>query len=92
MESLESLAFYTVATPKPKSGLNVLHSICIEGDTETARFLLDLSPNVVDTIIAIAVQVLPSSSSQFKGKNWKKCYPCLIHLLIKHSGAVDTSL
>ena len=68
MESLKFLAFYTVATPEPKSGLSVLYSICIEGDTETARFLLDLSPNVVDTIIAIAVQVLPSSSSQFKGK------------------------
>ena len=68
MESLKSLAFYAVATPEPKSGMSVLHSICIEGNAKTARFLLDLSPNVVDTIIALAVPVLPSSSSQFKGR------------------------
>ena len=71
MESLQSLSFHAVGLPDPVSGLSILHAICIQGDTETAKFFLQLSPNVVDTIIVLGVPVLSSSSSPYKGKKPK---------------------
>ena len=68
MESLHSLAFHAVGLPDPASGLSILHAICIHGDTETAKFFLQLSPNVVDTIMVLGAPVLSSSSSPYKGK------------------------
>ena len=71
MESLHSLAFHAVGMPDPVSGLSILHATCIQGDLETAKFFLQLSPNVVDTIMVLAAPVLRCSSSPYKGKKLK---------------------
>ena len=71
MESLHSLAFHAVGLPDPVSGLSILHATCIQGDTETAKFFLHLSPGEVDTIMVLGVPVLSSSSSPYKGKKLK---------------------
>ena len=71
MKSLHSLAFHAVGLPDPVSGLSILHATCIQGDIETAKFFLQLSPNVVDTLIVLAVPVLSSLSSPYKGKKLK---------------------
>ena len=68
MESLHSLAFHAVGLPDPVSGLSILHATCIQGDTETAKFFLHLSPSEVDTIMVLGAPVLSSSSSPYKGK------------------------
>ena len=66
MERLHSLAFHATATPCPSIGFSVLHAACIEGDNETIRNILSFSPNVVDSLIALSVQV-KGSSTEYEG-------------------------
>lgn len=65
---LKSLSFNYLTTRNRESGLSCLQSACIEGDIGTVSTILNLSPDKLDSAIALSVKI-GQNSSRYPGKS-----------------------
>ena len=68
MEKLQFLAFEAVFSTVHESGLSIFHSACIESNYETIRTILHLSPNLLDTLLALTTTVGQQSDDRYSLK------------------------
>ena len=66
--SLKSLSFNYLTTPNKESGFSSLQSACIKGDVDTVLAILNLSPDKLDSAIALSVKIGPNAP-HFPGKS-----------------------
>ena len=65
---MKSLAFDVLTIPGEENGLSYLQAVCIEGDIETARIIINNSPDKLDTAIALLGVKIGYNDSHFVGK------------------------
>ena len=66
--SLKSLSFNYLTTPSKESGFSSLQSACIKGDVDTVLAILNLSPDKLDSAIALSAKIGPNAP-HFPGKS-----------------------